>query len=91
MVADMIFGDIMWLFFVVLGLACVAGPIGTAISAAQYPGWAFQRAETNKAFWIAVPIVLIFACGPVGLGLSIAWFRTYRGRVELESTPAPNA
>jgi hypothetical protein len=81
-------GAILWTLFAVLGLACVVFPIGAAINAASFPEWAFQRADTSKTFWIVVPIVLIFVCGPVGLGLAIAWFRTYRGRVATEAASA---
>ncbi len=62
-------------------LVVLALPIGAAIDAAGKPAAAFERANTNRTFWIAVPIVAIVLCAPVAAVLAITWFAAYRKRV----------
>jgi len=56
-------------------------PVWAAIDAAAKPGWAFERAGTNKALWIVLPIVGIFICGLVGIAAGIVWFASTRAKV----------
>ena len=56
-------------------------PIAAAIDAGGRPDWAFERVGTNKALWVALPLIGAVLCGIVGLIAGIMWFASYRAQV----------
>jgi hypothetical protein len=76
--AEIIGPDI--LIVLIVGLILIL-PIWAAIDAGGKPGWAFERAGTNKTLWIVLPIIGIFVCGFVGIVSGIVWFASIRAKV----------
>ena len=64
-------------FVVSLALAFVV-----PIDAAKYPSWAFDQAGgESKTTWTWGPVISLFCCWPVTLGLTIVWFARKRSAV----------
>jgi hypothetical protein len=66
---------------IVLFLLVPAIAIWVAIDASSKPEWAFERAGQNKTLWIVLPLVGIFLCGIVTIGVAIVWFASVRPKV----------
>jgi hypothetical protein len=73
-------------FFLLIPALAVA----VAIDAATKPDWAFQRAGQNKVLWIVAPLVGIFLCGIVAVGVAIGWFASVRPKVMAATRGLPS-
>jgi hypothetical protein len=63
-------------FFAMFGFA-----IYTAVDAAKYPDWAFQRAGSQKWIFTVLTPVVGFLCGLIAIVLGIVWFSSKKAQV----------
>jgi ABC-type branched-subunit amino acid transport system permease subunit len=78
----MAFGGLELLTFFFVGIGSFVLGIYTAVDAARYPDWAFQRTGTSRTLWIVLPIVFIVVCGLGALVMGLIWLTSKRQQVE---------
>ncbi|MBV8951824.1 MAG: hypothetical protein JOZ99_13185 [Actinobacteria bacterium] len=76
----------LWILVAIGSLVVV---IIAAVDASRHPDWAWQRAGSSKALWIALPIVLLLLCGFVGGILGVVYLLSIKPKVVAAEQQGP--